>query len=116
MVDWNDGKPNARFWVLKLLHDNFGPGDKIVEIEPSDPGGPNDSYVYSLAFSTRDGKRRVLLVNKRNRTFDVSLTGATGGQLDYVDQTTSFQPPATMKLTSDNMKLAGFSVAVVTLP
>src|SRR5215470_3432194 len=88
MVDWNDGKPNARFWVLKLLHDNFGPGDKLVETEPSDPAGPNDAYVYSLAFSTRDGKRRVLLVNKRNRTFDVSLTGATGGQLDYVDETT----------------------------
>jgi hypothetical protein len=116
MVDWNDGKPNARFWVLKLLYNSFGPGDKIVEIEQSDPAGPNDPYVYSLACSTRDGKRRVLLVNKRNRTFDVSLTGATGGQLDYVDQTTSFQPPATMKLTSDNMKLAGYSVAVVTFP
>ena len=33
MVDWNDGKPNARFWVLKLLHDNFGAGDKLVEVE-----------------------------------------------------------------------------------
>ena len=33
MVDWNNGKPNARYWVLKLLHDNFGPGDKLVEIE-----------------------------------------------------------------------------------
>ena len=21
------GKPNARFWVLRLLQDNFGPGD-----------------------------------------------------------------------------------------
>src|SRR5205807_1577984 len=37
MVDWNNGKPNARFWVLKLLHDNIGPGDKLVEIEPFSP-------------------------------------------------------------------------------
>ena len=31
MVDWDTGQPNARFWVLKLLRTNFGPGDKLVE-------------------------------------------------------------------------------------
>ena len=110
LVDWNDGKPNARFWVLKLLRDNLSAGDKLVEIESNQP------YVYSLAFVTQDGKKRVLLVNKRDRTFDVTLAGANGGRLDYVDQTTGFQPPAIMKLTSDRLKLAGYSVAVVTLP
>jgi hypothetical protein len=116
MVDWNDGKPNARYWVLKLLHDNFGPGDKLVKIEPPSPPAKDNSYVYSLAFATRDRKRRVLLVNKRNRSFDVSVVGASGGQVDCVDQTTGFQPPASMKLSSDTVKLSGFSVAVVTLP
>jgi len=116
MVDWNDGKPNARLWVLKLLHDNFGPGDKLVEIEPSNPAGPNDPYVYSLAFVTKSGKRRVLLVNKRNRVFDVSVPSANGGQVEYIDQTTRFNPPASMNLGSDTVKLAGYSVAVVTLP
>jgi hypothetical protein len=110
MVDWNDGKPNARFWVLKLLHDNFAEGDKLVEIDSNQP------YVYSLAFATHDGKKRVLLVNKRDRTFDVTVTGATGGRLEYVDQTTNFQPPATMNLSSDTLKLGGYSVAVVTFP
>jgi hypothetical protein len=110
MVDWNDGKPNARFWVLKLLHDNFGPGDKIVEIAGDNP------YVYALAFSTHDGKRRVLLVNKRDRKFEVSVAGAAAGQIDFVDQTTSFLPPATAKLSSDSLTLGGYSVAVVTLP
>jgi hypothetical protein len=57
-----------------------------------------------------------LLVNKRNRSFDVSVVGASGGQVDCVDQTTGFQPPASMKLSSDTVKLSGFSVAVVTLP
>jgi hypothetical protein len=110
MVDWKDGKPNARFWVLKLLRDNFGLGDKIVEIADDSP------YVYALAFSTHDGKRRILLVNKRNRKFEVSLVGATGGQISFVDQATSFQPPATAKLSSDTVTLGGYSVAVVTLP
>ena len=113
MVDWDNGKPNARYWVLKLLHDNFGPGDKLVEIEPF---APNNPYVYSLAFATHDGRRRVLLVNKRDRAFEVSVAGASGGQVAYVDQTTGFQPPATGKLTGDAMKLTGYSVAVVTLP
>ncbi len=112
MVDWNDGKPNARFWVLKLLHDHFGPGDKQVEIETA----PNNTYVYSLAFVTHDGKHRVLLVNKRDRKFDVAVTGASGGQVEFVDQTTGFQPPAMTKLSSDTTSLGGYSVAVVTLP
>ena len=116
MVDWNNGKPNARYWVLKLLHDNFGPGDKLVQIEPPGPGTANNPYVYTAAFVTRDGKKRVLLVNKRNRSFDIAVAGASGGQVDYVDQTTGFQPPANAKVTADTVKLAGFSVAVVTVP
>jgi Glycosyl hydrolases family 39 len=116
MVDWTDGKPNARFWVLKLLHDNFGPGDKLVELESTKPFTQDSPYVYTLAFAAHDGKRRVLLVNKRDRPFDVSIVGAIGGQVDYVDQTTGFQPPATAKLTSETVKLSGFSVAVVTVP
>jgi hypothetical protein len=110
MVDWNDGKPNARFWVLKLLRDNFDPGDKIVEITADTP------YVYAVAFSTHDSKRRILLVNKRDRKFEVSVAGAAGGHIDFVDQTTSFQPPATTKLSSDSVTLGGYSVTVVTLP
>ena len=113
MVDWNNGKPNARYWVLKLLHDNFGAGDKLVEVG-SFP--PIDNYVYASACVTHDGKKRVLLINKRDRAFEVPVVGASGGQLDYVDQTTAFQPPATAKLDTDVVKLGGYSVAVVTLP
>jgi len=110
MVDWNTGKPNARYWVLKLLRDNFGPGDKLVDTDVS------NSSIYSLGVVTRDGRRRVLLVNKRDHSFDVSIPGASGGQQEYVDQTTAFQPPASQKLTGDKVTLNGFSVMAVTLP
>ena len=60
MVDWINGKPNARFWVLKLLKDNFGPGDKLVEIAPESSG----PYFTTLAVVTPNGKHRVLLVNR----------------------------------------------------
>ena len=102
-----------RFWVLKLLHDNFGPGDKVVEIASA---ASNHPYIYSVAFATRDGKRRVLLVNKRDRAFEVVIPGATGAKEDYVDQTTAFQPPVSKKLETDTIKLGGFAVKVVTLP
>jgi len=111
MVDWNTGKPNPRFWALKLLRDNFGPGDKVVEAKITD-----STYVYALGVITREGKRRLLLINKRNRIMQLSIPGVRGGQQDYVDQTTAFQPPASQKLTSDTVVLNGFSVASVTLP
>jgi hypothetical protein len=111
MLDWETGKPNPRYWSLKLLCDNFGPGGKVVESSL-----PGDAYVYSLAEITRDGKRRLLLVNKRNRTTKISVPGASGGQQDYVDQTTGYQPPASRKLTSDVVELNGFAVSAVTLP
>ena len=111
MVDWNNGKPNARLWVLKLLLDNFAPGERIVEI-----ASPSHPYVAGLAVVTKQGKRRMLVVNKRDRDFDLSIPGAAGGQLDYVDVTTGFQPPASAKLGSDSLTLHGLSVAVLTLP
>jgi hypothetical protein len=114
MVDWHTGKPNPRVWVLRLLRENFGPGDKIVDTEPFDSAlAP---YLYSLAVVKPDGKRRVLLINKRDRPFSISVPGATGGQEDYVDQNTAYDPPASAKLASDTVTLNGLSVAVVTLP
>ena len=116
MVDWNDGKPNTRFRVLQLLHDNFGSGDKVVEIAPLGPFTPSNPYVYSLAVVRPDGKRRILLVNKRDRTMQASIAGASGGQIDFVDQNTAFGPPGSSKLSSDTITLNGYSVAAVTLP
>jgi hypothetical protein len=110
LVDWNTGQPNARFWVLKLLHDNLGPGDKLVDTTSAIP------YVYAQGFVTRDGKRKLLLVNERDRNFDLSIAGSNGAEVGYVDQTTGFQPPATAHLDADQITLRGLGVAVVTLP
>ncbi len=110
MVDWETGQPNARYWVLKLIHENFGPGDKLMATNMSTPA------VYALGFITRDGKRKVLLVNKHDQTFVASLPGAAGGRWEVVDQQTALQPPAVSELLSDGVTLSGFAVAVVTMP
>ncbi len=114
MVDWNTGKPNPRFWVLKLLHDNFGPGDKVVEL-----GGDffsRSPYVYALPVITKDGKKRVLLVNKNQHSQEVQVAGATGGQMEYVDETAGVDPPKMARVNADQFTLKAFSVVALTLP
>ena len=113
MVDWNDGKPNPRFRVLELLHSNFGPGDKVLE---SGSTSSANSFVYAMAVITRAGGRRILLVNKSQREMEVQVSGATGGSMEYVDQSTGFGPAHKADLTSETIKLGGFSVAALTLP
>jgi hypothetical protein len=110
MVDWNTGQPNARFWILKLLHDNFGPGDKLAASQVSLP------YVYAQAFVAKDGRKQILLANERNRPFRITIPGAAGGKEESVDETTGEKPPATEKLRRDTFTLGNFGVAVVTLP
>ncbi|HXK06709.1 MAG TPA: glycosyl hydrolase family 39 [Verrucomicrobiae bacterium] len=110
MVDWESGQPNARFWVLKLLRDSFAPGDKLVRtVQPG-------QTLYAQAFLVRDNKRRLLLVNKRDREIEVTIPQAAGGTIHYVDRTTGSQPASSAQLSGDLVKLGGFSVAVVELP
>src|ERR1035438_3360661 len=60
MMNWLNNKPNARFWVLKLLKDSFHPGDKLVETAVS------SGDLSAQAFDTPTG-RKLLLVNTRAR-------------------------------------------------
>jgi hypothetical protein len=107
LVDWESGGPNARFWVLKLLKDHFGPGDRLVRT--AQPG----TYVYAQGFVSSGNRRRLLLVNRRNREIEITVPGGTGATMRFVDQTTGFQPAASTKLGREVVRLGGYSVAVV---
>ena len=108
MVDWNTGAPNPRYRVLELLKSNFSPGDKLVETSSGTP------YVYALGFIARNGAHKLLLVNKRNRNFDVKLPDPAE-RVEFVDQTTKANPPKTQSLKADTYMLRGLGVAIVTL-
>jgi hypothetical protein len=110
MLDWNTGQPNARYWVLKLLRDNFEPPINMVE------STLDISYLHAQAFVTRSGERKLLLINKRNRNFEIEVAGASGAQIATVDQTTGGQPFTTTTLDGDKITLRGLAVAVVTMP
>jgi hypothetical protein len=109
MMDWRNGLPNARYWTLKLLLDNFGPGDQLVETHsPS-------ADVSVQGFVTKKGKK-ILLINKKNRQILLELPSeCKGGRMDYVDPSTHENPPASMLLEDSRITLAPFGVAVVTL-
>ena len=107
MMNWENGQPNARYWVLKLLKDNFGPGDKLVST--SFDGGA----VATQAFITKKGKK-ILLINKQNKEVEIVLASATGGlNASIVDVTTGENPPATLQLKGNSISLKPFAVAVV---
>ena len=110
ILDWDTGQPNARYRVLKLIVDNFRPGDKLVDTQSS--GGE----VLTQAFVSPRGERKVLIVNKRDRTYQVTVPEAKGGKVDVVDQITGAGLPASTTLEGDSFSLGGFGVAVVSLP
>jgi hypothetical protein len=109
MLDWDTAQPNARFLVLKLIRDNFRPGDKIVEAS-SDSG-----YVMTQAFVSPSGVRKLLLVNKRDREFEINVPDGAGAKVEKIDLGTGSHPPAVAPIAGSSFKLGGFGVAVVTL-
>jgi len=107
MMNWKNGRPNARYWVLKLLEDNFGRGDKLIATSSA------TSAVTAQAFATDKG-RKILLINKRNKKEQVELPAeATGAFVSFVDVTTGDNPIARYSLKKNTIILNPFSVAVI---
>jgi hypothetical protein len=111
MIDWKNGKPNARFWVLSLLKDNFHPGDQLVETKLS-----GHSDIDAQAFITPGGKK-LLLLNKRNRAIDVALPkDAQNGNLLIVDEASGEGAARASKAEGAHLTMAPFAVVVVSVP
>jgi len=107
MMNWENGKSNARYWVLKLLKENFGPGDKLVTT------GSDNQNIIVQAFVTKEGKK-LLLINKQNEEVNVQLPAeAKSAWINFVDITTGDNPPAKDQLSGNTIKLSPFSVAVI---
>ena len=107
MMNYNTAEPNARYWVLKLLKDNFGPGDQLAETATQ-----SDSYMVQ-AFNTARGKK-LLVLNKRVREQSLTLPAdADGATVQFVAPSTGDHAPGTQKLSGHVLKLEPFEAAVV---
>ncbi|MGC1163821.1 MAG: glycosyl hydrolase family 39, partial [Candidatus Sulfotelmatobacter sp.] len=114
MIDWTNGKPNARFTVLELLKRNFGPRDELSDTEVRSNGSLAESDAIEAEAFTRDGHRKLLLINQRNREVTVELPkeclGATIQTIGGISPDTKMQNVADIKV-----RLLPFSVSVVVL-
>ena len=108
MVNWENGKPNARYWVLKLLKDNFGPGDKLVQTNL------DNKDVIAQAFITPKGKK-ILLINTRKKEITIKPPpGIKDGTAIFVDVDNSGGLEQT-QIKDDTITLKSFAVEVITL-
>ena len=113
MINWKTGQPNARYRVLKLLKDNFGPGDTFVGswMTGNEPNAPD--AITAQAVVTAKGKK-LLLINKRNKTVRVVVPSSfKGGTISVVDPSSKDEKPHEFAVDESAVELKPFAVAVI---
>jgi len=113
MINWKTGQPNARYRVLKLLKDNFGPGDTFVDswMTGNEPNAPD--AITAQAVVTAKGKK-LLLINKRNKTVKVVVPAAfKGARISVVDPSTKDEKPREFTADESAIELKPFAVVVI---
>lgn len=109
MMNYNTAKPNPRFWVLKLLKDNFGPGDRLVETSE------RNRDVAVQAFATAKGKK-LLVINKRGTAQEITLPGGTTAtSTSYVAPSTGDGQPGTKQMQGNKVQMEPYEVAVISV-
>jgi hypothetical protein len=107
MMDPHNSEPNARYWVLKLLHDNFVAGDKFFT-----PTGTGQD-VFAQGFETAHGKK-MLVINRRSFATDATLpVEFLDGKINYVALSTGENAPAADTMQGRTIHLQAFETAVV---
>jgi hypothetical protein len=111
MMNWENGKPNARYWVLKLINDNFKAGDTLIQ---TNIGGDANGAIYSQGFKNKNSSK-ILVINKRNTSINVQVPKEMkGGSVFSVDPSTGDNPPAESIIELEMIEMKPFSVAVLT--
>jgi hypothetical protein len=114
LLNWTTGEGSAKYWVLKLLIETADiDNDQAVVTQTTDVGGVN---IFSQAFVGKNGRRWVLIINKRYANVDVSLSGCSGGRMQIINEASGFGPPTEVTLTSNQITLDPFAIAVIHIP
>ena len=114
LLNWTTGEGTAKYWTSKLLIETADiDNDQAVVTQTSDVGGMN---LFSQAFVGRNGRRWVLIINKRFANIDVFLPGCTGGQIQIINEASGFGPATKVTLTLSKITLSPFAIAVVHMP
>ena len=102
-------RDRERKGISKVIHkENFGPGDKLVRTSF------DSQDVIAQAFITTNGKK-ILLINQRKKEVMIKLPpGIKGGKVAIVDVST-VNGAGMMQVTNNKITLKPFAVGVITL-
>jgi hypothetical protein len=112
MIDYVNNKPNARFWVLKMIKDNIKPGSKLVR---TDIDGNNGDNILAQGFID-GGVKKVLILNKRNKGIFIKLpTEFKGAKVSTIDGDSGDNPATRSLVNDENIEMKPFAVKVIEL-
>lgn len=113
MINYNTSKPNARFWVLKMIKDNIRPGSKLM---PTNIDANRGDDLVAQAFLD-GGKKQILILNKRNKPLTIKLPAEwKGARALSVNPSSADGPPLESTLTDVQATLEPFEVKLIILP
>jgi hypothetical protein len=126
MTNWTTGSGNPRYWALKLILDQgFGPGNEIVQSSVTAKNDDNNRPdVYAQGLITRQGQRKVILVNKSDQEKSTSMPSiykttlkreGVKYRVSMVDETTHDEPWMEYVTQETKLILKPFAVAVITI-
>jgi hypothetical protein len=114
MINPDNSKPNARFWVLKLIKDNFSAGDALVSTGIE---GNRGDDILAQGFITDKKSKKILILNKRNKTASIKLpAGFKGASISTIDQSSGDNAAGQSVLDADSLEMKPYAVSVITLP
>ena len=105
MLDWTTGAPNARFEALHLIIHSMPAGGTIVSTRVL----PHDHDIDALAY-TEGTSRRLLIINRRNRTIPVQVPAEF---IRGVVRVVSADGNQSATLANSNYQLPPFAVAIL---
>lgn len=112
MINYLNSKPNARFWVLKMIKDNIKAGDTLVETAIN--GNTGDDITAQGFINGTD--KKVLILNKRNKTIRLNVQGGfNGAKINTVDELSGDNAPIQSIINGDTIELKPFAVSLITL-
>ena len=107
-IDWETGKGNARYWLLKLLIDHFNVGDKVVNTTFTD----SDTF-YAQGFIDTIGNKKILIVNKVNNNTMVRFNGVNGGKMYVIDSESGNDPAYIWNLYTNSYEMRPYAIGLL---
>jgi len=110
MINYNNSKPNARYWVLKLIKDNIHAGDKLVSTG-IEANGNGDMHAQAFI----NGKSKMVLVlNKRNHAITLKLPKEfDGAKVSTVDAASGDNSAIESTVKGESIEMKPFAVSLI---